>query len=43
MSNANWMKRFHHNNATTGTLTNYLDIGAATNKPSRFYRARLAP
>ena len=31
------------NNTTAGTLTNYLDIGAATNKPSRFYRARLAP
>jgi hypothetical protein len=31
------------NNATPGTLTNYLDIGAATNIPSRFYRARLSP
>jgi hypothetical protein len=31
------------NNTTAGTLTNYLDVGAATNKPSRFYRARLAP
>ena len=31
------------NNTTTGTLTNYLDIGAATNTPSRYYRARLAP
>ena len=31
------------NNTTTGSLTNYLDIGAATNVPSRFYRARLAP
>jgi hypothetical protein len=31
------------NNTTTGSLTNYLDIGAATNSPSRFYRARLAP
>jgi hypothetical protein len=31
------------NNATPGVLTNYLDIGGATNKPSRFYRARLAP
>jgi hypothetical protein len=31
------------NNTTTGTLTNYLDFGAATNFPSRFYRARLAP
>ena len=24
------------NNPTTGSLTNYLDIGAATNVPSRF-------
>jgi hypothetical protein len=31
------------NNTTTGTLTNYLDIGAATNILSRYYRARLAP
>jgi hypothetical protein len=31
------------NNTTAGTLTNYLDIGAATNKPSRYYRARLVP
>jgi hypothetical protein len=31
------------NNTTVGTLTNYLDIGAATNNPSRYYRARLAP
>jgi len=31
------------NNTTAGTLTNYLDIGAATNFPSRYYRARLAP
>jgi hypothetical protein len=31
------------NNTTTGTLTNYVDIGAATNTPSRYYRARLAP
>jgi hypothetical protein len=31
------------NNTTPGTLTNYLDIGAATNIPSRFYRARLSP
>jgi hypothetical protein len=31
------------NNTTAGSLTNYLDIGAATNFPSRFYRARLAP
>ena len=31
------------NNTTTGSLTNYLDIGAATNTPSRYYRARLSP
>jgi hypothetical protein len=31
------------NNTTPGTLTNYLDMGAATNVQSRFYRARLAP
>jgi hypothetical protein len=31
------------NNTTTGALTNYLDVGGATNKPSRYYRARLAP
>jgi len=31
------------NNTTPGTFTNYLDIGAATNKPSRYYRARLSP
>jgi hypothetical protein len=31
------------NNTAVGTVTNYLDIGAATNKPSRFYRARLVP
>jgi len=31
------------NNTTTGTLTNYLDIGAATNRPARYYRARLSP
>jgi hypothetical protein len=31
------------NNPTAGSLTNYLDVGAATNVPSRFYRARLAP
>ena len=29
------------NNTTTGTLTNFLDLGAATNK-SRYYRARLS-
>jgi T5SS/PEP-CTERM-associated repeat protein len=28
---------------TTGTLNNYLDIGAATNFPSRYYRVRLVP
>jgi PKD repeat protein len=27
----------------TGLLTNYLDVGAATNVPSRFYRVRLVP
>jgi len=31
------------NNTTAGALTNYLDIGAATNTPSRYYRARLSP
>jgi uncharacterized repeat protein (TIGR03803 family) len=31
------------NNITAGTITNYLDIGAATNVPTRYYRARLAP
>jgi hypothetical protein len=31
------------NNTTAGSVTNYLDIGGATNKPSRYYRARLAP
>jgi hypothetical protein len=30
------------NNTTAGTLTNYLDIGATTNQPSRYYRARLS-
>ena len=30
------------NNTTTGTLTNFLDLGAATNQ-SRYYRARLSP
>ena len=25
------------------TSTNYLDLGGATNRPSRFYRIRLAP
>jgi hypothetical protein len=28
---------------TVGTQTNYLDIGGATNVPSRFYRVRLVP
>ena len=28
---------------TTGTLTNYLDVGGATNKPARYYRVRLVP
>lgn len=28
---------------TVGTVTNYLDAGAATNKPSRYYRVRLVP
>ncbi|HUJ72111.1 MAG TPA: hypothetical protein VLZ30_07690, partial [Verrucomicrobiae bacterium] len=27
----------------TGTVTNYLDIGAATNGTARYYRARLVP
>ena len=31
------------NNTTVGTLTNYLDIGAATNGLARYYRARLVP
>ena len=31
------------NNNTIGSLTNYLDIGAATNSPARYYRARLTP
>jgi T5SS/PEP-CTERM-associated repeat protein len=31
------------NNTTVGTVTNYLDTGAATNTPSRYYRARLVP
>lgn len=30
------------NNATAGTPTNYLDVGAATNVPARYYRARLS-
>jgi len=28
---------------TVGTTTNYLDVGAATNFPARFYRIRLVP
>ena len=28
---------------TVGTATNYLDIGAATNFPARYYRIRLVP
>ena len=28
---------------TVGTVTNYLDIGGATNFPPRFYRVRLVP
>ena len=28
---------------TTGTVTNYLDIGVATNVPARYYRVRLVP
>jgi len=28
---------------TTGTTTNYLDIGAATNVPAFYYRVRLVP
>jgi hypothetical protein len=28
---------------TVGSVTNYLDAGAATNFPSRFYRVRLVP
>jgi hypothetical protein len=28
---------------TTDLLTNYLDLGAATNVPTRFYRVRLVP
>ena len=31
------------NNTTPGVVTNYLDVGAATNARSRFYPARLAP
>jgi len=28
---------------TTGTVTNYLDVGAVTNTPAGFYRVRLVP
>jgi len=28
---------------TVGTTTNYLDVGAATNLPSLYYRVRLVP
>jgi hypothetical protein len=28
---------------TVGILTNYLDVGGATNKPTRYYRVRLVP
>jgi T5SS/PEP-CTERM-associated repeat protein len=31
------------NNSTAGTVTNYLDVGGATNIPSRYYRVRLVP
>ncbi len=31
------------NNTMAGTVTNYLDVGGATNAPGRYYRARLAP
>jgi T5SS/PEP-CTERM-associated repeat protein len=31
------------NNAVAGTVTNYLDVGAATNVSARYYRARLVP
>jgi hypothetical protein len=31
------------NNTTVGTITNYLDVGAAKNMPSRYYRAQLVP
>jgi T5SS/PEP-CTERM-associated repeat protein len=31
------------NNSAAGTLTNYLDVGGATNKPARYYRVRLVP
>ena len=28
---------------TTSSVTNYLDVGGATNKPSRYYHVRLVP
>ena len=28
---------------TSGPVTNYLDVGAATNAPARYYRVRLVP
>ena len=28
---------------TVGTVTNYLDVGGATNRPARYYRVRLVP
>jgi len=31
------------NNTMAGTVTNYLDVGGATNTSGRYYRARLAP
>jgi hypothetical protein len=31
------------NNTTPGVVTNYLDVGAATNVPPRMYRAELLP
>ena len=31
------------NNPVAGTVTNYLDVGGATNVPARYYRARLVP
>jgi hypothetical protein len=31
------------NNTTPGVVTNYLDVGAATNVPARVYRASLSP
>jgi len=31
------------NNPSLGTVTNYLNLGAATNTPTRYYRVRLTP